>query len=134
MKAHWLAQQDPARYGDALECLARLYWYTVEFGLTQTGSGLRIYGAGILSSDSEPVYDLHDPRPQRIAFQRDRVMQSRYHIDRFQDTYFVIESIEQLFEATAPDFAQVYERLQGTETYAENIVLPGERIYLPKPR
>ena len=134
MKAHRLAQQDPARYGGALECLARLYWYTVEFGLIKTDSGLRIYGAGILSSDSEPVYALHDPRPQRIAFQRDRVMQSRYHIDRFQDTYFVIESIEQLFEATAPDFTPVYERLQGAEPYAENIVLPDERVYPPEPR
>lgn len=92
----------------ALPLLARLYWYTVEFGLLRTPRGLRIYGAGIVSSHSESRYALHDPRPHRIAFDLPRVLRTEYHIDRFQDTYFVIDSFAQLFDATAPDLTPFY--------------------------
>jgi len=62
----------------ALEYLARLYWYTVEFGLIDTPGGLRIYGAGILSSPSEIDHALASPEPRRIAFDLRRVMRTRY--------------------------------------------------------
>ncbi len=113
------------------EYLARLYWYTVEFGLIQTARGLRIYGAGILSSATETRYCLLDPAPNRVAFDLERIMRSQYRIDAFQETYFVIESFEQLFTATAPDFAPIYERLKDCPSIAANMVLPGERLYPP---
>lgn len=100
-----------ARLG-ACEQLARLYWYTVEFGLIREDGGLRAYGAGILSSPGELVYSVESPRPQRRPLQLERTMRTRYKIDTFQQTYFVIDSFEQLFEMTAPDFAPLYARLR----------------------
>lgn len=98
----------------ALPMLARLYWYTVEFGLIQTTSGLRIYGAGILSSKSESIYCLDSASPNRVKFDLARIMHTRYRIDTFQKTYFVIDSFQQLFDATAPDFTELYHSLQGS--------------------
>jgi phenylalanine-4-hydroxylase len=95
----------------ALRWLARLYWYTVEFGLIRSPKGLRNYGAGILSSPSEIDYAITSPKPRRIAFDLRRIMRSLYRIDSFQETYFVIDGFEQLFEATRPDFAPLYREL-----------------------
>ncbi len=98
---------------DALRYLARLYWYTVEFGLIRTADGLRIYGAGILSSKGESVYSLADPLPNRLGFDLMRVMRTNYRIDDYQETYFVIDSFDQLFEATVdPDFTPLYADLR----------------------
>ena len=95
----------------ALPLLARLYWYTVEFGLIKTGNGLRIYGSGIVSSFSESRYCLENNTPLRLGFDLERIMRTRYRIDDFQETYFVIDSFDQLFDATAPDFTPLYERV-----------------------
>ncbi len=97
----------------ACELLSRLYWYTIEFGLIRQHDGLRAYGAGILSSSGELQYAVHSPEPQRIPLQLERTMRTRYKIDSYQQTYFVIDSIQQLFDMTAPDFAPVYERVKG---------------------
>ncbi len=113
----------------AIEMLARLYWYTVEFGLIDSPGGLRAYGAGILSSGSEISYCLESPNPNRIGFDVLRIMQTRYKIDTFQETYFVIESFDQLFEATAPDFAPYYGELRGRGACAPSTVLATDRIY-----
>jgi phenylalanine-4-hydroxylase len=94
-----------------LQRLARLYWYTVEFGLIATAEGLRIYGSGILSSAGESVYSLDDPRPTRLCFDLRRIMRTRYHIDDFQRLYFVIDNFKQLFDATRPDFAPIYQEI-----------------------
>lgn len=97
---------------NALHHLARLYWYTVEFGLIETREGLRIYGAGILSSKGESVFCLDSAAPNRVRFDLLRLMRTRYRIDTFQKTYFVIRSFEELFEATKPDFTPLYAALQ----------------------
>jgi len=94
-----------------LQRLARLYWYTVEFGLIATAEGLRIYGSGILSSAGESVYCLGDPRPTRLRFDLRRIMRTRYRIDDFQQLYFVIDNFQQLFDATRPDFAPIYQEI-----------------------
>ena len=94
-----------------LQRLARLYWYTVEFGLIATDQGLRIYGSGILSSAGESVYCLDDPRPRRLRFDLRRIMRTRYRIDEFQELYFVIDDFQELFEATRPDFAPIYREI-----------------------
>ena len=80
----------------ALANLARLYWYTVEFGLMRTGEGLRIFGAGILSSAGELVYALESARPLRVAFDCERVLRTRYEIDHYQDIYFVLSGYDDL--------------------------------------
>jgi phenylalanine-4-hydroxylase len=106
--------------------LARLYWYTVEFGLIATQEGLRIYGSGILSSAGESVYCLDDKRPHRLHFDLRRVMRTRYHIDRYQETYFVINDFAELFAATRPDFAPIYREIAALPEIAADCVLPGE--------
>ncbi|MEO3433354.1 phenylalanine 4-monooxygenase [Inquilinus sp. CAU 1745] len=113
---------------DSLHHLARLYWYTVEFGLIRNGDGLRIYGAGILSSKGESVYSMDDPKPNRIGFDLMRVMRTDYRIDSFQETYFVIDSFEELFEATAPDFTPFYARLKEMADLEPATVLPSDRL------
>lgn len=107
----------------ALPLLARLYWYTVEFGLIKTEKGLRIYGAGIVSSKTESVYCLESSSPNRIGFDLLRIMNTRYRIDTFQKTYFVIDSFQQLFDATAPDFTAYYEQLKDAAAYSAGDVL-----------
>lgn len=115
----------------ALHRLARLYWYTVEFGLIATDEGLRIYGAGIVSSPGESLYSLSDPRPKRIAFDLMRVMRTLYRIDDYQDGYFVIDSFEQLFAATRPDFTAYYEALGSLSEIEPGAVLPTDRPIEP---
>ena len=116
---------------DACELLARLYWYTVEFGLIDTPEGLRAYGAGILSSAGELRHAVHAPEVQRLAFERDRLMRTLYKIDTYQATYFVIDSFRQLFDATAPDFTPIYAAVRQLPTLPAEAVLPGERRYGP---
>ena len=79
-----------------------MYWYTVEFGLINSADGLRIYGAGIVSSKGESLYSLESAAPNRIGFDLERIMCTRYRIDTFQKTYFVIDSFEQLMAASVP--------------------------------
>jgi phenylalanine-4-hydroxylase len=112
---------------DGLQFLARLYWYTIEFGLMETAQGLRAYGAGILSSGGEIEYCLTSPKPRRVAFDAERVMRTLYRIDDYQDTYFVIRDFEQLFKETAPDFTPIYARLSQQEPYPANTLLQGEK-------
>ena len=127
MQAYGQGGQRAAGMG-VLPQLARLYWYTVEFGLMQTTAGLRIYGAGIVSSATESVFALEDASPNRIAFDLERVMRTLYRIDDFQQVYFVIPSIEALKAETLKDFAGVYERLQGAEDIAVDAVLAEDDV------
>ncbi|MGB7480194.1 MAG: phenylalanine 4-monooxygenase [Burkholderiaceae bacterium] len=113
-----------------LDMLARLYWYTVEFGLIKSPQGLRAYGAGILSSGGEIDYCLSSPHPRRIPFNVERVMRTLYKIDSYQETYFVIDDFQQLFDDTAPDFAPLYARLKALPPLAADTLLAGE-VNLP---
>ena len=97
---------------DAVKMLARLYWFTIEFGLMRTARGIRAYGAGLLSSGGELAYCVDDPRPRRLPFELERIIRTEYQIDRYQDTYFVIESFGQLMRETAPDFTPIYVRIR----------------------
>ena len=109
--------------------LARLYWYTVEFGLLDSPEGLRIYGAGILSSESESIYALEDPSPNRLGLDIERVMRTPYVIDDFQQVYFVIPSMQGLIDATLQDFDPIYERLRGAPDLEIAAVLPTDRVF-----
>jgi len=118
---------------DACELLARLYWYTVEFGLISTPAGLRAYGAGILSSAGELRHSVGAPEPRRVGFDLRRLMRSQYKIDTYQATYFVIDSFDQLFKATEPDFTPVYREVRAQIAshgeVAAGQVLDGEREF-----
>jgi phenylalanine-4-hydroxylase len=114
----------------ALKRLARLYWYTVEFGLVEEAGALRIYGAGIVSSRGESIFALDDPSPNRIGFDLHRVMRTDYRIDDYQQTYFVIPGFEDLLRITVEtDFAPVYAALDGLPDYAVPDIADGDRVF-----
>ena len=113
---------------DALQNLTRLYWYTVEFGLIREAGGLRIYGSGIVSSRGESIHALESEAPNRIGFDLERIMRTRYRIDTYQKTYFVIDSFEQLIEATRPDFTPIYARLADQPSVPAGAVLDGDLV------
>jgi phenylalanine-4-hydroxylase len=118
----------------ALHKLARLYWYTVEFGLIETDEGLRLYGAGILSSRGESLYALDSAKPRRLAFDLERVLRTRYRIDAFQDLYFVIPSFEALLRQTLEtDFAPLYARLEALPDLDIDATLAADRAIEPLP-
>jgi len=114
---------------NACELLTRLYWYTVEFGLIHTPQGLRAYGAGILSSAGELQHSVTTPDAVRVGFDLQRLMRTRYRIDTYQATYFVIDSFQQLFDATRPDFTPVYTAVQSQSVLEAGQVLAGERTF-----
>jgi phenylalanine-4-hydroxylase len=103
--------------------IIRLYWYTVEFGLIQEKDGIRIYGAGILSSPTESVFALESKSPHRIKFNLRRLLQTRFNIDDFQDIYFVIDDFDQLFRETeGQDFTPIYAELKGKPLYQPGVL------------
>ncbi len=108
--------------------LARVYWYTVEFGLVQEDGQARIYGAGILSSASESVFSLDDDSPHRIAFDVERVLRTRYRIDDFQESYFVLRDLDQLLELARIDFTPLYRRIAGRPELEPGDVLPTDTV------
>jgi phenylalanine-4-hydroxylase len=120
-----------------LKNLARLYWYTVEFGLIESAEGLRIYGSGIVSSRAETIYAVESPSPNRIHFDLERVMRTDYRIDDFQESYFVISSFEELFRETYRDFGPLYRTLDkgpvfrpGDLRMSDQILTRGDHSYV----
>jgi phenylalanine-4-hydroxylase len=116
------------RYG-AIHRLARLYWYTVEFGLVEEAGDLRIYGSGIVSSKGESIFALDDPSPNRLRFDLRRVMRTEYRIDDYQQNYFVIPSFEELLRVTVEtDFAPLYAELDTLPDIAIADILPEDAV------
>jgi phenylalanine-4-hydroxylase len=109
-----------------LEELARVYWYTVEFGLLRQAEGLRVYGAGIASSYGETHFALDSPSPHRLRFDLERVMRTRYRIDSFQEAYFVLDDLDELLALARIDFGPLYERLATGPTHAPGELLPAD--------
>ncbi|WP_371398098.1 phenylalanine 4-monooxygenase [Fretibacter rubidus] len=111
-----------------LHNLARLYWYTVEFGLIKSPDGLRIFGAGILSSPKESVFSLDDPSPNRIALDLERVMRTKYIIDDFQQSYFVIDDFQSLLDSCYQNFEALYDCLRGQSDIDAHEVVTGDDV------
>lgn len=109
--------------------LARLYWYTVEFGLLQTPDGLRLLGAGIVSSFAESRFALEDPSPNRLGFDLERVMRTPYRIDDFQQVYFVVPDLATLLDAKRQDFGPIYRRLADADDIPIEAVLPTDEVF-----
>jgi phenylalanine-4-hydroxylase len=98
----------------ALHRLARLYWYTVEFGLAREQGRLKIYGAGIVSSFGETRFSLESAEPKRHAFDLRRVLRTSYRTDVFQQAYFVIDSFDRLLgELLEADLPALFRELEG---------------------
>jgi phenylalanine-4-hydroxylase len=108
--------------------LARVYWYTVEFGLVRQDAGLRIYGAGIASSFTESLFALDDPSPNRVRFALERVMRTLYRIDDFQETYFVIGGLDELLSLARIDFAPLYERASAEAEFPPGRLVAGDEV------
>ncbi|MEH3035754.1 MAG: phenylalanine 4-monooxygenase [Sphingomonas adhaesiva] len=129
MQAYGRGGQRAAAMG-AIGRLSRLYWYTVEFGLVRSGDALKLYGAGIVSSYTESVFALQDPSPNRIAFDLQRVMRTKYRIDDFQQNYFVIDSFDDLLDQTLnTDFAPLYAAMTDQPDIEIETILPEDRVY-----
>jgi phenylalanine-4-hydroxylase len=111
-----------------LKNLARLYWYTVEFGLIQTQEGLRIFGAGIMSSAAESVFALESDSPNRISFDLERIMRTRYIINDFQQIYFVIDSFRGLLDECYRDFGPLYERMATATDIEPHALIEGDTV------
>jgi len=109
--------------------LARVYWYTVEFGLLQQADGLRIYGAGIASSFSESRFAIDDASPNRVRFDLERVMRTNYRIDDFQESYFVIRDLDELLALAKVDFAPLYERIDGMPELEPGELLASDTLF-----
>jgi phenylalanine-4-hydroxylase len=127
MEAYGKGGQRAMQLGQ-LHNLARLYWYTVEFGLIREDDGLRIYGAGILSSPQETVFALEDDSPNRIGFDVQRLMRTKYIIDDFQQTYFVVDSFEALLDTCYRDFGTVYADVKGLPDYEAHEIVSGDDV------
>lgn len=120
LQAYGIGALKAAKVGpEALVMIGRLFWFTVEFGLIRAQSGIRVFGAGILSSSGEIVHSIDSPTPRRLPFDLEQIMRTDYHIDRYQDPYFVIDSFERLVADTAHDFTPMYERLRTMPTIAK---------------
>ena len=118
--------------GATLGQLARLYWYTVEFGLMRSGQELRLFGAGIVSSNGESEYALASSEALRIGFDVQRTMRTDYRIDSFQRNYFVIESFEDLVRLTADaDFTDLYQQLARLPTIPVGTRLATDVVFPP---
>jgi phenylalanine-4-hydroxylase len=98
----------------AIELLARVYWFTVEFGLIREPQGLRIYGAGILSSAGETKFCLSE-KPPKYEFDVLTIAHTDFKKDVFQDRYFVIDSYEQLFQSIPEIKAVIAEMVAEKE-------------------
>jgi phenylalanine-4-hydroxylase len=114
----------------SLANLARLYWYTVEFGLLETAQGLRIYGAGIVSSRTESYFALASASPNRLGFDLERVMRTLYRIDDFQQVYFVVPSLQYLLDVTTgTDFAPLYAKISKLPDIPVPAIEPSDKIF-----
>jgi phenylalanine-4-hydroxylase len=110
--------------------LARLNWYTIEFGLIRKPEGVKIYGAGICSSFGEARYVVEDLSANWLGFQAERVLRTGYYIDDLQASYFVIDRFEDLFEILRDtDVPALYDRVRAMpeltpfETVPEDVVI-----------
>ncbi len=119
-----------AACADDLALLARLYWYTVEFGLIHDPAhgALRIFGAGIVSSKGESLYSLESPAPHRVAFDLARVMRTEYKIDSFQTIYFVIDSFDAIIEAVRSDVPGLLAQLRAQPSHSAGTLLAEDRV------
>ncbi len=96
---------------EIIEYISRIYWYTVEFGLIKESNGLKIYGAGILSSAGESDYCLKSNLSKRVPYNVEEIINTPYIKDHFQEKYFVIDSYDQLFNSVHEIERQIQNKI-----------------------
>lgn len=101
----------------AIHLLSRIYWFTIEFGLIREEAGLRIYGAGILSSSGETKFSLSD-QPNHFEYDVDQILDTPYRKDKMQENYFIINSYEQLYESIPEIKEKIEKRLKEKSSLA----------------
>ncbi|WP_119390594.1 phenylalanine 4-monooxygenase [Taklimakanibacter lacteus] len=113
----------------AVKFLARLNWYTIEFGLIRKPEGVKIYGAGIVSSYGEAKYVAQDASAHHLSFDLTRVLRTGYYIDDFQASYFVIERFEDLFDVLeGRDIMALFDEVRGEPTLTPFEILAGDKV------
>jgi phenylalanine-4-hydroxylase len=113
----------------ALHRLARLYWYTVEFGLAREDGALKIYGAGIVSSFGESRFSLESAEPHRLEFDLERVLRTAYRTDSFQKSYMVMNGLDALLHVTdGRDFEALYRSAEALPDIDPATVGPADRL------
>lgn len=127
LEAYGKAGLVAAEHG-ALKRLARLYWYTVEFGLAQTSDGLRIVGAGIASSPGETIFALESQSPNRVRFDLGRVMRTLYRIDDYQETYFVLDGVEAWPSLDLDRLIPLWQHLEGQDDIKPGDLQPEDDV------
>ena len=100
--------------------LARLYWFTIEFGLVREANTLKIYGGGILSSTQESCYSLESDKPVRTPLDVIDLFRTHYRIDQLQKNYFIIEQLADLQQLTTINLKQLIERARFMGMKASN--------------
>lgn len=97
--------------------LARLYWFTVEFGLVDTPEGRRVYGGGILSSPGETMYALESGEPQHKPLTPMDALRTPYRIDIMQPLYYVLQDLDQLYTLSELDLMALVREAMGAGLY-----------------
>lgn len=109
--------------------LARLNWYTIEFGLILSGGDFKVYGAGIMSSFGEAKYVMNNASPNVLKFNLERVLRTGYYIDDFQATYFAINSFDALFkECVERPFLPLYADFNQKPQLSPFELLEGDQV------
>ena len=117
---------------NAIDRVARLYWYTVETGLALEAGELKIYGAGILSSFGETHYCLESAKPHRLTFDLRRVLRTAYRPDEYQQCYFVIDRFDDVLGLVrGHDFSALFGELEGMPDLDPASAAPDEEIRIP---
>jgi len=100
-----------AETDEHVTALARLFWFTVEFGLIREGGEVKLYGSGLISSHGDGANAL-GPTCDRRPFALPAVLAQPFAIDHLQNVLFVIDAFDQLF--TALDEAERWLRGGGS--------------------
>ncbi len=120
---------DAAIENKGVKYLARLNWYTIEFGLVKNGDDVKVYGAGIVSSFGEAKYALDDPSSNWLQFDLERVLRTGYYIDDLQATYFVIDSFEKLFEECIErPFVPLYKEYREKPQFTPFEIIDSDKV------
>lgn len=112
----------------------RLYWFTVEFGLVQQENGLKVFGAGILSSPGETRFSVESPESNRVlinpADDRDllRLATTDYLISEFQKTYFVMSDFAALTSLTPERILKTVHTAQRLPHHTWREIVPGDQV------
>jgi phenylalanine-4-hydroxylase len=102
---------------DAISLLSRIYWFTIEFGLMHESGKLKIYGSGIISSNSETIHAI-DKKTSKLDFDVQKMLDTPYRTDIIQDKYFVIDSFDQLYHSLPLIRKHLAEKLEEISTEA----------------